>query len=178
MTYSFELVLVALVLATAFAAILVKDLISAVFILGSYSFFLALVWAWLGAVDLAFVEAVVGAGLGTVLLLLTLSQTNREDTVIRRTRAPPRRVPRPGVGGAAAALRRARTCRRLATRRRRPVCTSRRPTCENSVADTRTPNVVTSIIMDYRGFDTLIETCVIFAAGIASAAVVEEALSR
>ena len=42
---------------------------------------------------------------------------------------------------------------------------------ENSVADTRTPNVVTSIIMDYRGFDTLIETCVIFAAGIACAAV-------
>ena len=37
---------------------------------------------------------------------------------------------------------------------------------------------MTSIIMDYRGFDTLIETCVIFAAGIASAAVVEEALSR
>ena len=43
---------------------------------------------------------------------------------------------------------------------------------ENSVADTRTPNVVTAIIMDYRGFDTLIETCVIFAAGIASAAIV------
>ena len=63
MTYSFELVLVVLVLVTAAAAILVKDLISAVFILGSYSFFLALVWAWLGAVDLAFVEAVVGAGL-------------------------------------------------------------------------------------------------------------------
>ena len=88
MMYSFELVLVALVLATAFAAIHVKDLISAVFILGSYSFFLALVWAWLGAVDLAFVEAVVGAGLGTVLLLLMLSQTRREDTVIRHTRAP------------------------------------------------------------------------------------------
>ena len=34
MMYSFELVLVALVLATAFAAIHVKDLISAVFILG------------------------------------------------------------------------------------------------------------------------------------------------
>ena len=56
-------------LATAGAAIFVKDLISAVFLLGSYSFFLALVWAWLGAVDLAFVEAVVGAGSGTVLLL-------------------------------------------------------------------------------------------------------------
>ena len=66
MTYSFELPLLALLMITAAGAILVKDLISAVFILGSYSFFLALVWAWLGAVDLAFVEAVVGAGLATV----------------------------------------------------------------------------------------------------------------
>ena len=83
-TYSFELVLVVLVLVTAATAILVKDLISAVFILGAYSFFLALVWAWLGAVDLAFVEAVVGAGLSTVFLLLTLSQVRLEDTAIRR----------------------------------------------------------------------------------------------
>jgi multicomponent Na+:H+ antiporter subunit B len=45
---------------------------------------------------------------------------------------------------------------------------------ERSIADTRTPNVVTSIIMDYRGFDTLIETCVIFTAGIACAAVLRK----
>ena len=45
---------------------------------------------------------------------------------------------------------------------------------ENSVADTRTPNVVTAIIMDYRGLDTLIETCVIFTAGIACAAVLRK----
>ena len=57
-----------------------KDLISAAFILGSYSFFLALVWAWLGAVDLAFVEAVVGAGLATVFFLLTLFQTDPRTT--------------------------------------------------------------------------------------------------
>ena len=49
MTYSFELVLLALLLITAGGAMLVKNLISAVFILGSYSFFLALVWTWVGA---------------------------------------------------------------------------------------------------------------------------------
>lgn len=37
-----------------------------------------------------------------------------------------------------------------------------------SFEETRTPNVVTSIIMDYRAFDTLIETAVIFTAGIAA----------
>ncbi|MFB3115765.1 MAG: hydrogen gas-evolving membrane-bound hydrogenase subunit E [Nitrospirales bacterium] len=33
--------------------------------------------------------------------------------------------------------------------------------------DTLTPNVVTSVLMDYRALDTLIETVVIFTAGIA-----------
>ena len=37
----------------------------------------------------------------------------------------------------------------------------------NSLRDTATPNVVTSILADYRGYDTLGETTVIFTAGIA-----------
>jgi multicomponent Na+:H+ antiporter subunit B len=171
MTYSFELVLVGLVLTTAFGAILVKDLISAVFILGSYSFFLALVWAWLGAVDLAFVEAVVGAGLGTVFLLLTLSQARAKDTEIRHT--PPPRAIFPALIVVAALLLYAATDLPAFGDADSIASLYIAPTyVENSLAETRTPNVVTSIIMDYRGFDTLIETCVIFAAGIASAAVV------
>ena len=43
--------LLLLLLMTGAGAILVKDLIGAVLILGSYSFFLALAWAWLGAVE-------------------------------------------------------------------------------------------------------------------------------
>ncbi len=171
MTNFFELVLVLLVLATAFAAIFVKDLISSIFLLGSYSFFLALAWAWLGAVDLAFVEAVVGAGLGTVFLLMALSQVRQEDTVIRRT-PPPRTV---FFALAAVALLLVYAAQDLPEfgDPGTPANLHIAPTyVENSVADTRTPNVVTSIIMDYRGFDTLIETCVIFAAGIASAAIV------
>jgi multicomponent Na+:H+ antiporter subunit B len=38
-----------------------------------------------------------------------------------------------------------------------------------SLKETNTPNVVTSVLMDYRAFDTLIETAVIFTAGIACA---------
>jgi multicomponent Na+:H+ antiporter subunit B len=45
---------------------------------------------------------------------------------------------------------------------------------ENSMKDTLTPNVVTSIIMDYRALDTLIETLVVFTAGIACAAVLRK----
>jgi multicomponent Na+:H+ antiporter subunit B len=37
----------------------------------------------------------------------------------------------------------------------------------HSMEDTATPNVVTSILADYRGYDTLGETTVIFTAGMA-----------
>jgi len=38
---------------------------------------------------------------------------------------------------------------------------------ESSYKDTRTPNMVTAVLADYRGFDTLGEVVVIFTAGIA-----------
>jgi multicomponent Na+:H+ antiporter subunit B len=170
MTYSFELVLLTLLVITAAGAILVKDLISAAFILGTYSFFLALIWAWLGAPDLAFIESVVGAGLATVFFIMTLFQTAPKDNPIRRT-PPPRALilsllplglllfyaaaDLPAFGDAAS-----------------PASVHVSPAyLENSMRDTLTPNVVTSIIMDYRGLDTLIETLVVFTAGVACAAV-------
>ena len=174
MTNAFELVLVSLVLTTAGAAILVKDLISAVFILGSYSFFLALVWAWLGAPDLAFVEAVVGAGLGTVLLLLTLSQMRPRDIAIRRTRPPlaaflalvPVASAAPGRGGRPASLR----GRGVAGQSpRRPVL-HREQHGRDPDAERRD--------LDHHGLSRLrhlIETCVIFTAGIACAAILRRA---
>ena len=36
-----------------------------------------------------------------------------------------------------------------------------------SIEETATPNVVTSVLADYRGYDTLGETTVIFSAGMA-----------
>jgi len=38
---------------------------------------------------------------------------------------------------------------------------------ENSMEDMETPNIVTAVLADYRGYDTLGETIVIFAAGMA-----------
>jgi multicomponent Na+:H+ antiporter subunit B len=84
MIFLVEIPLLLLLVITAGGAILVRDLISAVLILGTYSFFLAVAWAWLGAVDVAFVESVVGAGLATVFFLLTLFVTAPKDTSVRR----------------------------------------------------------------------------------------------
>ena len=38
---------------------------------------------------------------------------------------------------------------------------------EKSLEETATPNMVTSVLADYRGYDTLGETTVIFTAGVA-----------
>ena len=38
---------------------------------------------------------------------------------------------------------------------------------ERSVEDTETPTIVTAVLADYRGYDTLGETVVIFTAGLA-----------
>lgn len=165
---TFEIPLLILLLMTAAGAIIVKDLISAVFILGSYSFVLALVWAWLGAVDVAFVEAVVGAGLATVFFLLTLFGTAPKDTHIRRS-VPPLiallGLPVLGV----LILYAAEDLPRFGDAASEASVHISPEYLRNSLKDTDTPNVVTAVLMDYRAFDTLIETAVIFTAGIACA---------
>ncbi len=163
-----EIPLLILLVLTAAGAILVKDLIAAVLILGSYSFALALVWALVGAVDVAFVEAVVGAGLATVFFLLTLFRTNEKDRQIRRPPVPWTAI----VGLPLLGLLLLFGAGDLPTFGdvNSPASTHISPVyLESSLEDTRTPNVVTAVLMDYRSFDTLVETIVIFTAGIACA---------
>ena len=75
----FDFILLLFVIICAIAAISVKDLLSAVYILGAYSFFMCLLWAGMGAVDVAFTEASVSAGIGTVLLIAAVSKTKRRS---------------------------------------------------------------------------------------------------
>jgi energy-converting hydrogenase B subunit D len=79
MIEAFDLVLLVFVLICAVAAITVKDLLSAVIILGAYSFFMCLLWAEMGAVDVAFTEASVSAGIGTVLFIAAVNKTKRRS---------------------------------------------------------------------------------------------------
>jgi multicomponent Na+:H+ antiporter subunit B len=168
MIFSFEIPLLLLLLGTAAGAILVKDLMSSVLLLGSYSFFLALVWAWLGAVDVAFVEAVVGAGLGTILFLLTLFGTAPKDTRLRRP--PPSLAALIGIPLLGVLMLYAASDLPEYGDPNSPASVHISPTyIEQSYTDTHTPNVVTAVLMDYRSLDTMVETVVIFAAGIACA---------
>ena len=168
MILSYEIPLLLLLLVTAAGAILVKDLMSAVLLLGSYSFFLSLTWAWLGAVDVAFVEAVVGGGLGTVLFLLTLIGTAPKDTRLRRP--PPSAITLIVFPLLGLLLLYAANDLPEFGDPNTPASAHISPTyLEQSYQDTHTPNVVTSVLMDYRSLDTMVETVVIFASGIACA---------
>ncbi|MBW2742051.1 MAG: hydrogenase subunit MbhD domain-containing protein [Thermodesulfobacteriota bacterium] len=79
MIWQLDLILCLFIIICAIAAINVKDLLAAVIILGAYSFFMCLLWTEMGAVDVAFTEASVGAGVGTVLFIAAVSKTKRRS---------------------------------------------------------------------------------------------------
>ena len=77
MIWVIELIVLIMVVITAIAAITVKDLLAAAILFGAYSFMLCLLWAIMGAVDVAFTEASVGAGISTVLFVAAVFRTSR-----------------------------------------------------------------------------------------------------
>ena len=79
MILAINLVLLFMIVVIALAAITVRDLLSAVMLLGVYSFLMALVWVEMQTVDVAFTEAAVGAGATTVFLIATLARTKRRE---------------------------------------------------------------------------------------------------
>jgi uncharacterized MnhB-related membrane protein len=79
MIWQLDLVLLLFVVICGIAAITVRDLASAVMILGAYSFFMALLWAEMGSVDVSFTEASVGAGVSTVFFIATIFYTRRRS---------------------------------------------------------------------------------------------------
>ena len=155
------LVLLALL---ALIAVRAADLLLAVLSLGAYSFVMALVSASIGAVDVAFTEAVVGAGVTTVLFLAALARTSRRRTLpSRRLHLLTLAVVIP-VGVTLLALSEA------LPRWGDPAAPAARHVSPRylafTLAETATPNAVTAVLADYRSYDTLIETVVIVTAGV------------
>lgn len=77
MIWQFDLLILILLVVTALISLRVRDLLSAAMIFGVYSFLMCLLWAEMGAVDVAFTEAAVGAGLSTVFMVATILRTTR-----------------------------------------------------------------------------------------------------
>ena len=77
MIWQIEIIVLAIVLICGLAAISVKDLLGAAVLFGAYSFMMCLLWVIMGAVDVAFTEATVGAGVSTVLFVTAVFRTTR-----------------------------------------------------------------------------------------------------
>jgi uncharacterized MnhB-related membrane protein len=72
-----DLLLLFFLLIIGIAALWVKDLLAAIVLTGAFSFVMANVWLELGATDVAFTEAAVGAGASTALMMACLSRVPR-----------------------------------------------------------------------------------------------------
>lgn len=77
MIWQLDIVLLGLTVVCAITAVVVRDLLGSVVLLGAFSLFMCLLWIEMGAVDVAFTEAAVGAGVTTVFFVVTVLKTVR-----------------------------------------------------------------------------------------------------
>jgi multicomponent Na+:H+ antiporter subunit B len=172
---AFEAALFLFVLATAVATALLRDILAVIVIFAAYSLGMALFYAFLLAPDVAMTEAAIGAGVTTVLLLLTIAKTARMDVDRTIETVSVRAVV--VFGGLLVVL--VQTFREfpaLGTTGERPWLTPgvTQYYIEHSYADTGVENAVTAVLAGYRGFDTFGEAVVVFAAGIATLIVLKQ----
>jgi len=74
-----ELVLYIFLAVSAVVALEVRDLLVAVVMMTLFSFLIALLFIAMGAIDVGFTEAVVGAGVTGILFVLVIFQTSRKS---------------------------------------------------------------------------------------------------
>lgn len=145
------------------AAIVVQRNLFAVVVFASiYSFLMATVLVALDAVDVAMTEASVGAGMSTVLLLGALYLTRGDE--VKPLRRP--LVPLVVAIVIGAALVYGTLGLPAFSDPQAPIHIHVVPRyLAESLRETGVPNVVTSVLASYRGYDTLGETIVVFTAG-------------
>ena len=146
---------------TAFSILRQKNLFAAVMMAGIYSLLSAGLFVVMDAVDVAFTEAAVGAGISTILMLGTLALVGHSEHQPQHRPILPLFVviltgavlvygtlDIPSFGDAS-----------------NPAHHHVAPHyLEESEHEIGIPNVVTSVLASYRGYDTMGETTVIFAA--------------
>ncbi|HIA99620.1 MAG TPA: DUF4040 domain-containing protein [Gemmatimonadetes bacterium] len=156
-----DITLLVLLGITAFSIIRQKNLFAAVMMVGIYSLLSAGLFVVMDAVDVAFTEAAVGAGISTVLMLGTLALVGHSEHQPQHRPILPLFVVI--LTGAVLVY---------GTLDIPPFGDASNPAhhhvaphyLEESEHEIGIPNVVTSVLASYRGYDTMGETTVIFAA--------------
>ena len=155
--------LISLLTLIAILALRLHRLFAAVMLSGAFSLVAATLFVVLDAVDVAFTEAAVGAGISSILALATLSLVPAEEK-------PHSIAFVPAVLAFATAVMLAVAVTDLPAfgDANAPIHNHVAPEfIKGSAEDIGIPNVVTSVLASYRGYDTLGETVVIFTAAIA-----------
>ena len=163
MDFPIEIVLFVFLLIMALVVGKQRDLFSAAMLTGIFSLLSAGLFTLMDAVDVAFTEAAVGAGISTVLILATLALTDDKEQ-------PSKRI----SWGAAAVVTLTGGALIYGTLDMPFYGTFAAPVhehvarhyVEHSYAETGLPNIVTSVLASYRGYDTFGELAVVFTAGI------------
>ena len=153
---------------TAGAIAVLNHLLTIIILAGVFSLLAALLFFALDAVDVAFTEAAVGAGLATILMLATAS-------ALPKTEKPaPRRILAPLFVTSATAILFINATLDLHIFGHAETPAQKYTGnwyLAHTAHDMGIPNVVTAILAGYRAYDTLGELVVIFTAGIATLAI-------
>lgn len=152
-----------LLVAGALTVLMARNLFVATMLLGIVSFILALLFISLDAVDVAFTEAAVGAGISTVLYIGTLALVGSQEKAGIKIAPAPMAI----CLAVGAVLVYATYQMPIYGSPDNPVHTHVAPRyIDVSPVEIGVPNMVTSVLSSYRGFDTFGETTVVFTAGI------------
>lgn len=164
-----DITLLTLMAVHVFAIIHLRSLFAVVMLFGGFSFISAGLFVVMDAADVAFTEAAVGAGISTVLMLATLALTyKRSDSKEENVPTHKPWLPLFVVIMTGAMLIYGTWDIPAFGDPEAPAQKHVAPYyLEKSLPEIGVPNVVTSVLASYRGFDTLGEVTVIFTAGIA-----------
>ncbi len=163
-TLILDIGLLAILVVVAIMIVRLRSLFAIVMLQGVYSLVSAAWFVSLDAVDVAFTEAAVGAGVSTVLMLSAMLLADRESKPVPLSN---HLAPLFIVIVAGAAMFYAVGDMPAYGDANSPANTHvGMDFMEMTANDIHIPNVVTAVLGSYRGFDTFGETVVIFAAGL------------
>ncbi len=161
--------LLLMLVVTAFATIFVRDLFGAIMLFGIYSLLCASFFLNLTAPDVALTEAAIGAGVAPILMLATLALIRKKVEIEPQVKKQSSMKILPVIITIAtgAILIYATFDMPYFADATAPAHNHVAPRyIQNSGTEIDIPNIVTSVLASYRGFDTLGEVFVIFTAGI------------
>jgi multicomponent Na+:H+ antiporter subunit B len=190
-----DVVLLTLAVITAIAVVEIRNLLNATLLATFYSLLMSIVWSNMDAVDVAFTEAAVGAGITTILFIGTVALVGKDEKIRKAIHWPALitvvltgaalvygTLDMPAFGDPKSPVHTHQIAKRFTAQsvQKDPSGKSgadhaaaiqageiEPPGDTDDYFDGHVYNQVTTVIVTYRAFDTMFEVAVILAAGFA-----------